>query len=701
MDTETKQSIGVFKEWLIGSCRISPSMAQKIAESFVVKFGFSDIEQLLLSQEADENWLNDLGFELPNMTKMLIKTNVAKIGRVPLQSLTVEDVAMVIHQCFSEFPYHLSFKENLISGFNLQFVCDLDTLKQFGIPHDHHATALMQSIDGWRKFGVPVSMLSLTDAEHQRRLANIKEEVIQLKAAPAKQQNSAPPAPQMQEAANDDEVSIVSADQLPREVQLGQISAQPIVLYSSSESDSDSGDVSDASVASCGEDVGVPATAAERHSAAAAGGAEHPPNSPPDRSAHTPAVVSGSVGSASVLSKKALTSEGKARAKPLPAHTLLSESILSRFSDHSSSTSGSQQVPEVSSGSGGDGGDGGSGDGSGDGSAEGPPDIRNGTWEYRSTLSPEGKDRRMLVFVPRTEKPTPQAYQAPQPSGSELSAAAKRGGEHGLSQAMDQEMDCSSTADFGAIFDHDDHQAGPSLSIGASVWTSESDGEAKDRSDDSTFEPALHLTGDGVSSDSDSSDSEMSYSSDSEVSDAGGVSRRPRKVRRDNKRAAAGRGEMQRGAAKKADDAVERGRRSKRKRTRTRRLSPVLGGPSKQRYVAVEREASNVASIKPRRNSTGKSDTSKRSPTFASPTRSSKRRRSVPLGNGSSSSAISSASTAAALASLNGTIKLRFQALVRNCRALLKATEEDEIRAAVVRIGDACKKGKILIYNWH
>jgi hypothetical protein len=53
------------------------------------------------------------------------------------------------------------------------------------------------------------------------------------------------------------------------------------------------------------------------------------------------------------------------------------------------------------------------------------------------------------------------------------------------------------------------------------------------------------------------------------------------------------------------------------------------------------------------------------------------------------------------LASLNGAIKLRFQALVRNCRALLKATEEDEIRAAVVRIGDACKKGKILIYNWH
>jgi hypothetical protein len=548
MDAATKEYVQVFQSWLEKSCRVLPALARSLAVEFVTTAGLTDLDQLQLIQQEDPQWLDAINCNLPILTKRLILSCVERIGRVPLYSLTVEDVALLVHTCFPEFPYNQNFKDNLISGFNLEYLNDLDTLKQFGIQHELHAAALMRSVSEWRRIGVPIKLLCLSDEEHNRRIATIKLEKGAARASPVgtvpstapsePHHNSSSVHPAANHTSNahvrrdsdvtaDDELSIVSAPCRP-DSSLGQ-AHNPVVLDSPDAQPGGTGGDTDESVASCEADAEVwEAGEGIVDSAQVAGAMVVVGDLPAVTKDAQTEETNGTAHSdpqhltaGNALAAQPVVDSRKVRA--LPTHALLSDDTLARFSTNSESASAAATNGASS-----------------EGSLTGPvvdpdvPVIRDGTWEYRSGLSPQGKDQRLLVFVPRSPEPqgvTPSITQQRTPGLDHAPVTTQSPADRDFAfdgQGMDiEESDGGNIAGSIETFNvagnpeevHNNRWEG-----GNPVWTSDEDEvSVKQKSDDSSFHPGSNLgDGDGsftgwasASSSGSSSDSE----SESETSD--------------------------------------------------------------------------------------------------------------------------------------------------------------------------------------
>ena len=172
----TEGAMKSLQEWLVRSCRVHPDLSFKLATEWTTMCGITEVEELQHLQQIDPSWLDHMQCSIPTLPKFLINSTVERLGRVPLISLTVEDVVMVVHKCYSSFQYDQNFHGNLVTGFNLQYITDVHSLMRLGIPHRLHAESFMKSIEEWRRIGVPVDLLSLTEEEHMRRISSIKEE---------------------------------------------------------------------------------------------------------------------------------------------------------------------------------------------------------------------------------------------------------------------------------------------------------------------------------------------------------------------------------------------------------------------------------------------------------------------------------------------------------------------------------------------
>jgi hypothetical protein len=559
MDAATKEYVQVFQSWLEKSCRVLPALARSLAVEFVTTAGLTDLDQLQLIQQEDPQWLDAINCNLPILTKRLILSCVERIGRVPLYSLTVEDVALLVHTCFPEFPYNQNFKDNLISGFNLEYLNDLDTLKQFGIQHELHAAALMRSVSEWRRIGVPIKLLCLSDEEHNRRIATIKLEKGAARASPVGTvPSTAPSEPphnpsSVHPAANhtsnaharrdsdvtaDDELSIVSAPCRP-DSSLGQ-AHNPVVLDSPDAQPGGTGGDTDESVASCEADAevgeageGIDDCALVVVALVVVGYLPAAKVAPTEETNGTVHHSEQHLTAANASAAQPVVDSRKVRA--LPTHALLSDDTLARFSTNSESASAAAT----------------NGAGS-EGSLTGPvvdpdvPVIRDGTWEYRSGLSPQGKDQRLLVFVPRSPEPkgvTPGSTQQRTPGLDHAPVTTQSPADRDFvfdGQGMDiEESDGGNIAGSIETFNvagnpeevHNNRWEG-----GNPVWTSDEDEvSVKQKSDDSSFHPGSNL-GDGDGSftgwaSASSSGSSSGSGSESETSDGSSFSGAYRKRR--------------------------------------------------------------------------------------------------------------------------------------------------------------------------
>ena len=165
---ETDEKVIVLRDWLTKVCGLSFRIADKLAQEFTDS-GITEIDQFHELYRNNHDWLDHLECKLPRLTKDLINSVVEKIGRIPLQSLTVQDVAALLQTCYEGFDYYLKFQANLINGFNLKYAQDVETLMEFGIPHATHAGTLLASLNEWRRIGVPNHLVTLSDEEHSKR----------------------------------------------------------------------------------------------------------------------------------------------------------------------------------------------------------------------------------------------------------------------------------------------------------------------------------------------------------------------------------------------------------------------------------------------------------------------------------------------------------------------------------------------------
>lgn len=179
IDVPTNGSIIALRDWFVEVCKCVPTLALSVATELVEVCGITNSEEFPLLYEADPRWLDQLSCKIPNLTKMLINSNVEKIGKTPLRLLNVEEVAELITNCFLEFPYGQAFRENSINGFSLLCVEDVNKLKEFGVSHELHAASLLSMINSWKKAGIPRNLL--TSSNEERIKMQIKQEKVQIK----------------------------------------------------------------------------------------------------------------------------------------------------------------------------------------------------------------------------------------------------------------------------------------------------------------------------------------------------------------------------------------------------------------------------------------------------------------------------------------------------------------------------------------
>lgn len=177
-ESEPASNVENVRDWFVEVCKCAPAMALSIATELVDVCGISVIEDFPVLYEMDPLWLDQLSScRLPHLTKILINSNVEKIGKTPLRLLSVEDVAAVINSCFVEFPYGQNFIDNSINGFSLIYVDNVSKLKEFGIKHEIHAATLLTSINTWKRVGVPNDLLNFNKSA-------VKEEGVNASATP-------------------------------------------------------------------------------------------------------------------------------------------------------------------------------------------------------------------------------------------------------------------------------------------------------------------------------------------------------------------------------------------------------------------------------------------------------------------------------------------------------------------------------------
>jgi hypothetical protein len=178
MNTASNSCLDEIQAWFTSTCRLHESIAAQLAIELVNVCGVTDIEQFLVLREADPQWLDGLQCKLPSITKLLINSCVDRIGRVPLHTLTADEVAQVVSACFSDCNYSQLFEESQVNGFHLLHAESIETLTELGVYHRAHASVLLASIKEWRRVGVPTSYLNLSDEDEHRRRVSIKQEPV-------------------------------------------------------------------------------------------------------------------------------------------------------------------------------------------------------------------------------------------------------------------------------------------------------------------------------------------------------------------------------------------------------------------------------------------------------------------------------------------------------------------------------------------